>query len=58
METFRKSLIAEAAFNVKSLVTVVDKIRIILERRATDKFYQYAAKVDHRNLKKQKPGLV
>ena len=35
MELFRKTLIVEAAFNVKSLVTVVDKIRIILERRVS-----------------------
>jgi hypothetical protein len=57
METFRKSLIAEAAFNVKSLVTVVDKIRIILERRVSDKFYQYGGEGGSQEFKKTKTGL-
>jgi hypothetical protein len=56
MELFRKSLIAEAAFNVKSLVTVVDKIRIILERRVSEKFYQYGGEGGAQEFKKTKTG--
>ena len=57
MELFRKTLIVEAAFNVKSLVTVVDKIRIILERRVSDKFYQYGGEGGAQEFKKTKTGL-
>ena len=56
MESFRKSLITEAAFNVKSLVTVVDKIRIILERRVSEKFYQYGGEGGAQEFKKTKTG--
>ena len=56
MESFRKSLITEAAFNVKSLVTVVDKIRIILERRVSEKFYQYGGEGGALEFKKTKTG--
>jgi|TARA_B100000809_G_C15128376_1_gene527274 hypothetical protein len=56
MESFRKTLIAEAAFNVKSLVTVVDKIKIILERRVSEKFYQYGGEDGAQEFKKTKTG--
>ena len=58
MESFRKSLITEAAFNVKSLVTVVDKIRIILIEELVKNFINTVVKVELRNLKKQRPEMV
>ena len=56
MESFKKSIIAEASFAAKSIQIVVDKIMVILERRVSEKFYQYGGEGGAQEFKKTKTG--
>jgi len=41
MESFKKTLITEAAFSVKSIKPVIDRVKIVLERRIGKKMYEF-----------------
>ena len=56
MESFKKTIIAEASFAAKSIQIVVDKIMVILERRVSEKFYQYGGEGGAQEFKKTKTG--